>query len=186
MELQRKTGTLVIVGGAENKVENPVILREIVNRAGGDKARLVVLTVAMVFDSVWGAAMVFLSLPVALGGVIAAFWFAKEAFTREAAVGVILVIGLAVHQSILLVDGVLQRRREGRVGPATVLAACRDRAGMIALITLTTLASPLPLAVGTESQDLFGAIALALVGGTLAGTLGALFLVPPLLLRRKG
>lgn len=147
---------------------------------------LVVLTVAMVFDSVWGAAMVFLSLPVALGGVIAAFWFAKEAFTREAAVGVILVIGLAVHQSILLVDGVLQRRREGRVGPATVLAACRDRAGMIALITLTTLASPLPLAVGTESQDLFGAIALALVGGTLAGTLGALFLVPPLLLRRKG
>ena len=46
MELQRKTGTLVIVGGAENKVENPVILREIVNRAGGDKARLVVLTVA--------------------------------------------------------------------------------------------------------------------------------------------
>ncbi|HSB55218.1 MAG TPA: efflux RND transporter permease subunit [Gemmatimonadales bacterium] len=150
---------------------------------------LVVLTVAMVFDSVWGAAMVFLSLPIALGGVIAAFWIAKEAFTREAAVGVILVIGLAVNQSILLVDGVLQRSKAtqgGRsaVSPRTVIAACRDRVGMIVLITLTTLASPLPLAVGTEAQDLFGAIALALVGGTVAGTIGALFLVPPLLLRR--
>ncbi len=152
---------------------------------------LVVLTVAMVFDSVWGAAMVFLSLPIALGGVVAAFWIAKEAFTREAAVGVILVIGLAVNQSILLVDGVLQRLPAspgGRraVHPATVMAACRDRVGMIVLITLTTLASPLPLAVGTQAQDLFGAIALALLGGTVAGTLGALFLVPPLLIRRRG
>lgn len=149
---------------------------------------LVVLTVAMVFDSVWGSAMVFLSLPIALGGVIAAFWITKSAFTREAAVGVILVIGLAVNQSILLVDGVLQRvRAAGRsaVLPFDVVTACRDRVGMIVLITLTTLASPLPLAVGTQAQDLFGAIALALVGGTLAGTLGALFLVPPLLLRLR-
>jgi HAE1 family hydrophobic/amphiphilic exporter-1 len=147
---------------------------------------LVVLTVAMVFDSAWGAAMVFLSLPIALGGVIAAFWLTHTAFSREAAVGVILVIGLAVKQSILLVDGVLQRRPDGSRGirPSLIVAACRDRVGMIVLITLTTLASPLPLAVGTQSQDLFGAIALALVGGTIAGTLGAMFLVPPLLIRR--
>lgn len=145
---------------------------------------LVVLTVAMVFDSVWGAAMVFLSLPIALSGVIAAFWLTHTAFTREAAVGVILVIGLAVNQSILLVDGVLQRRPDGSraVSPSLIVAACRDRVGMIVLITLTTLASPLPLAVGTQASDLFGGIALALVGGTIAGTLGAMFLVPPLLI----
>jgi outer membrane lipoprotein SlyB len=56
---------------------------------------------------------------------------------------------------------------------------------MIVLITLTTLASPLPLAVGTEAQDLFGAIALAMVGGTLAGTIGAMFLLPAILVRRR-
>src|SRR5690606_1660009 len=72
---------------------------------------LVILSVAMVFDSSWGAAMVFLSLPIALGGVVAAFWWADAAFTREAAVGVILVVGLAVNQSILLVDAALERRR---------------------------------------------------------------------------
>jgi multidrug efflux pump subunit AcrB len=155
---------------------------------------LVVLTVAMVFDSGWGAAMIFLSFPIALGGVVAAFWCSKAAFTREAAVGVILVIGLAVNQTILLVDAVLARRRleahgAGGVpwsraawrGPAAVAYACRDRVGMIVLVTLTTLASLMPLAVGTGAEQLFGAIALATTGGVVAGTVGALFIVPAML-----
>ena len=43
--------------------------------------------------------------------MIAAFWAAKAGFTREAAVGVILVVGLAVNQAILLIDAALERRR---------------------------------------------------------------------------
>ncbi len=150
---------------------------------------LVLLAVAMVFDSAGAAWMVFLSLPIALGGVIVAFWATGSAFTREAAVGVILVIGLAVNQSILLVDGILAPSRGGAIGeergPARTIAACRDRVGMITLVTLTTLASPLPLAVGTGADDMFGAIALALVGGTIAGTIGALFVLPALLVERR-
>jgi multidrug efflux pump subunit AcrB len=136
---------------------------------------LVVLTVAGVFDSSWGAVMVFLSIPIALGGVAAAFWSTGASFTREAAVGVILVIGLAVNQAILLVDGVLSRRHRRAAG---IVAAVRDRAGTITVVTLTTLASVIPLAVGASAEDLFGAIALATVGGTIAGTLGALFVLP--------
>ena len=64
-----------------------------------------------------------------------------------------------------------------------VIAACRDRAGMIMLVTLTTLASLIPLAVGTGSDNLFGAIALATAGGTVAGTIGAMLVLPALLLR---
>jgi multidrug efflux pump subunit AcrB len=150
---------------------------------------LVVLTVAMVFDSVWAATMVFLSIPLALAGVVVAFWATGSGFTREAAVGVILVIGLAVHQSILLVDGVLRPRggddRTVNRSAPRIIAACRDRVGMIMLITLTTLASPLPLAFGSGADDLFGAIALAMTGGTVAGTLGAIFLLPPILARRS-
>jgi len=148
---------------------------------------LVLLAVAMVFDSVWAAAMVFVSLPLALAGVAAAFWVADAAFTREAAVGVILVIGLAVNQSILLVDAALERRRRGvgvrhRLSATQLLAACRDRSGMILLVTFTTLASLLPLAIGTSSDSLFGAIALATSGGVIAGTIGALLVMPAVLL----
>ncbi len=149
---------------------------------------LVILAVAMVFDSVWASAQVFLSLPVALAGSAAAFWIAGAAFTREAAVGVILVVGLAVNQAILLVDAALERRRGEHparrpLTGADVVHAARDRAGMILLVTFTTLASVLPLAVGTSPDELFGAIALATVGGTVAGTIGALWVVPALVVR---
>mgnify|MGYP001194473554 FL=1 len=152
---------------------------------------LVLLAVAIVFDSVWAAAMTFLSLPIALGGVIAAFWLAGAAFTREAAVGVILVVGLAVHQAILLIDAALQRRRQGaahrqlhRLTPLRAVRAAVDRAGMIVLVTLASLASLVPLAIGEKVDTLFGAIALATAGGTLAGTLAAMVILPALAVRR--
>ncbi|MEO8201616.1 MAG: efflux RND transporter permease subunit [Gemmatimonadota bacterium] len=186
---------------------------------------LVLLAVMMVFNSAWAAGIVFCSLPLALAGSAAAFWIGKAAFSREAAVGVILVVGLAVNHVILLVDAALQRRATGPLrqavggqgGPAEVTAgsdpahrlpltahharsgssrrglsgydvlfACRDRAGIIVLTTLTTLASLIPLAVGTKSDELFGSIALATVGGVIAGTIGALFFVPAMILGRHG
>lgn len=155
---------------------------------------LVILAVALVFDSIWATTIIFLSLPIALGGVIFAFWIMKAAFTREAAVGVILVIGLAVNQSILVTDaGLARRRARAARGPAGLgrkeaLRSAMDRAGMVILVTLTSMASLIPLAVGTSTQDIFGAIALATAGGTIFGTLGAMFVVPALLvgrLRRK-
>ena len=153
---------------------------------------LVVLVVALVFDSVWGAWMVFLSLPLALAGVGAAFWAFNAAFTREAAVGVILVVGLAVHQSILLVDAALHKRRaqstRGRAAAlhaGQVVQASLDRVSMIVLVTLTSLASLAPLSIGTKANNLFGAIALATAGGTVAGTLAAMFVIPALLVGRR-
>ena len=156
---------------------------------------LVVLAVAMVFDSVWAAWMVLISLPLALAGVMAAFIVAKAAFTREAAVGVILVVGLAVHQGILLIDAALEHRRSNqkRFGSGVLrvrdaFRSAMDRAGMITIVTLSTLASLLPLAINTNARDIFGGIALATAGGTVAGTLGAMLVMPALValaLRRR-
>jgi HAE1 family hydrophobic/amphiphilic exporter-1 len=172
---------------------------------------LVILAVAMVFDSAWAAAMVFLSLPLALAGVAGIFWATKTSFSREAAVGVILVVGLAVNQSILLVDAALEKRRKvgksgsreateltpdlptsrppdrvkNRLTVEDIVAAGSDRAGMIILVTLTTLASLIPLAIGTDADSLFGSIALATAGGTIAGTIGALWIVPAYLVGRS-
>jgi multidrug efflux pump subunit AcrB len=149
---------------------------------------LVILSVAIVFDSVWGAWMVFLAIPLALAGVIAAFWVAKAGFTREAAVGVILVVGLAVNQAILLIDAALERRRAHRdamrsrsLGAGEVVRAAVSRSGVIVLVTVTSLASLVPLAAGNGLDNLFGAIALATAGGTVFGTLGAMVVMPAIL-----
>lgn len=53
------------------------------------------------------------------------------------------------------------------------------------MVTLTTIASLIPLAIGTDSNSLFGAIALATAGGTLAGTIGAMQVLPALLAGRR-
>jgi len=101
------------------------------------------------------------------------------------------VIGLAVNQAILVTDAGLARRRARALrGPAGLgrkeaLRSAMDRAGMVILVTLTSMASLIPLAVGTSTQDIFGAIALATAGGTIFGTLGALFVVPALLVGRR-
>ena len=171
---------------------------------------LVILAVALVFDSIWATAQVMLSLPVALAGVAAAFLLAGASFSRESAVGVILVVGLAVHQAILLVHGALLRRQrltEARkdrerstdaqggasaamvaslhgsehLTPLHIVSAARDRSGMIVLITATTMASLIPLAVGDTADTLFGSIALATAGGTIFGTIGAMWVLPLLL-----
>ncbi|HET9292715.1 MAG TPA: efflux RND transporter permease subunit, partial [Gemmatimonadales bacterium] len=162
-----------------------------------------------VFDSVWATAMVMLSLPIALAGVVAAFWVAGAAFGREAAVGVILVVGLAVNQAILLVDGALERRvrQMGRwadgqwsggdspsahppvrssLSGSDIVRVARDRSGMIILVTLTTLASLLPLAIGTDADSLFGSIALATAGGTVFGTLAAMLVLPAMVVGTGG
>jgi len=57
----------------------------------------------------------------------------------------------------------------------------RDRSAMIVLVTLTTVASLLPLAIGTDPDSLFGSIALATAGGIVFGTIGAMFVLPVLL-----
>ncbi len=145
---------------------------------------LVLVAVALVFDSVWAPLMVLFAIPMALGGVVAAFWITGTAFTREAAVGVILVVGLAVNHSILQIDAAVARRKQrgGHLTGADVWRAATDRVTMIVLVTLTTIASLIPMAAGNKSSSLFGAIALATAGGTVAGTLGVMFLLPPFLL----
>jgi multidrug efflux pump subunit AcrB len=146
---------------------------------------LVALAVAVVFDSVWAAGIVLASLPMALAGVAGAFLIADAPFTREAAVGVIIVIGLAVNQTILLADAALRRRRHGRLGFNAIIRASAERSGMIVIVTATTLASLIPLAWGTDANSLFGAIALATAGGIAAGTIGTMLVLPALFVGRR-
>jgi hypothetical protein len=53
------------------------------------------------------------------------------------------------------------------------------------LVTVTSLASLVPLAVGTGLTNLFGAIALATAGGTVFGTLGAMVVMPAVVVGRR-
>ena len=53
------------------------------------------------------------------------------------------------------------------------------------MVTVTSLASLVPLAAGNGLTNLFGAIALATAGGTVFGTLGAMVVMPAILVGRR-
>jgi multidrug efflux pump subunit AcrB len=63
--------------------------------------------------------------------------------------------------------------------------AAASRSGVIVLVTVTSLASLVPLAVGTGLTNLSGAIALATAGGTVFGTLGAMVVMPAIVVGRR-
>jgi Cu/Ag efflux pump CusA len=52
------------------------------------------------------------------------------------------------------------------------------------LVSLATAASLIPLTLGADPDQLFGAIALATLGGTIAATAAALWVLPALITRR--
>lgn len=150
---------------------------------GGVGVLLVVLAVAFVYDSVQAALVVLAGVPVALAGVALVFLAAGTTFTREAAVGVVLVIGLSVHQSVLMVDALLAVARRpsppaGRQWTGAVVRAALRRSGMVAGVSLVTLASLVPMAVGEGADALSRLIALATAGGTVGGWAFALLGVP--------
>lgn len=158
---------------------------------GGIGVLLVVLAVAFVYDSVGAAMVVLAGVPVALAGVAVAFLLAKATFTREAAVGVVLVVGLSVHQSVLMVDALLGLARRaappvGRAWTAAAVRAALRRSGMVTGVTGVTLASLVPMAIGDGADALSRLIALSTAGGTVGGWGFAMVGVPLLMHRRRG
>ncbi len=93
--------------------------------------------------------------------------------------GVILLVGIAKKNSILLVDFTNQARERGVPQREALLEACPVRLRPILMTSVATIAGALPpaLAVG-PGAELQRPMALALVGGMAVSTLMTLFVVP--------
>jgi multidrug efflux pump subunit AcrB len=93
--------------------------------------------------------------------------------------GILMVVGIAVSNGILLIDDANRRFREGVGKVEAVVAAARTRFIPIAMTSLATIVGLLPTALGLEAgTDSNRPLALAVVGGLLSSTALSLFLVP--------
>jgi len=109
---------------------------------------------------------------------------AGQGFSITALMGILMVIGIAVSNGILLVDDANRRFEEEGVDKleAAVLAA-RSRFVPIAMTSLATIIGLLPTAMGLErGSEANQPLALAVVGGLTSSTLLSLFLVPVMFL----
>ena len=144
---------------------------------------LVYMVTAALFESARQPLCVVLSVPMALIGVFLLFFFLDAQFTGEAWMGVIMMCGIVVNNSILLVDHLNRTRREHALAlePA-ILRGTLERVRPILMTTTTTVLALLPLVLFSESADsnIWNALAYALIGGLTSSTFLVLTATPAL------
>jgi HAE1 family hydrophobic/amphiphilic exporter-1 len=146
---------------------------------------LIFMVTAAIFESLRLPLTVLLTVPMALIGVFLLFFYVGATFTREAYIGVIMMGGIVVNNSILLVDHVNQLRRVYGLTLAEALErGTLERVRPILMTTLTTICGLLPLVLFSQSadQNIWNALAYALIGGLSSSTILVLTVTPALYL----
>jgi len=119
------------------------------------------------------------TIPVTLVGIVMALMAAGQGFSITAMMGILMVIGIAVSNGILMVDDANRRLQEAGDKLAAILAAARSRFVPIAMTSLATIIGLVPTALGLEhGTEANQPLALAVVGGLTSSTVLSLFLVP--------
>jgi multidrug efflux pump subunit AcrB len=146
---------------------------------------LVFMVTAALFESLRQPLTVLLAVPMALVGVFLIFFYTGAAFTREAYVGVIMMGGVVVNNAILLVDHINHLRRvEGMALEAATLRGTLERVRPILMTSTTTIMGLLPLVLFSETanENIWNALAYALIGGLASSTVLVLTVTPALYL----
>ena len=87
--------------------------------------------------------------------------------------------GIAVNDSIVLVDRINQLRETARSVRGAVVSAARDRLRPIMMTSATTVLALLPMAIGLgEGGELRAPMAIAVIGGLVSSTLMTLVVIP--------
>ncbi|MBN1189398.1 MAG: efflux RND transporter permease subunit [Dehalococcoidales bacterium] len=122
---------------------------------------------------------VMVALPLAIIGSALAIWVTHSELTLIYMIGMILMMGVATKNSILLVDFIIRYRREGRGRTEAVLEAGPVRLRPILMTSLAIITGMLPTAFAMGAAGEFRApMAIAVIGGVFTSTLLSLVVVP--------
>ncbi|MFC2005938.1 efflux RND transporter permease subunit [Chloroflexota bacterium] len=139
----------------------------------------VYMVLASQFGSLIHPLTVMVALPMSAIGAVLALVAARADLTVIAMIGIILLMGLATKNSILLVDFIIRYRKQGKDRTEAILAAGPVRLRPILMTTLAIILGMLPTALGLGAAGAFRApMAIAAIGGIFSSTLLSLVVVP--------
>jgi multidrug efflux pump subunit AcrB len=145
----------------------------------GVAASLVLIILVVQFRAFTPALLILSAAPLSLGGAFALLALTGTELNVSSAMGLILLVGLAVKNGIVMLDYAHRLHAEGTPFPEAVAAAARVRLRPILMTTLCTLLGLLPLALGLGAgAELQKPLALAVIGGLGLSTLVTLYAVP--------
>jgi multidrug efflux pump subunit AcrB len=151
---------------------------------------LVYLILMAQFRSFIDPFIILTAIPPGLTGVVLFLWMTHTTLNIMSLMGVIMMTGIVVSNSILIVEfsGILHER--GMSLQQAVVQACRIRLRPILMTSLATLLGLLPMALGIEEgSEQYAPLARAVIGGLGVSVVVTVFLVPAVYLvihgRRK-
>ena len=136
---------------------------------------LMLILIAIQFRSVAQALLIFLAIPLSFLGVFGALKLTDNPQSFLSGVGFIALIGVAVNNTILLVDSANQRRRAGASAGEAIQHAVTSRFRPLITTTVTTVVGLLPLALGDPFWESLG---FTLMGGLVSSTVFVLLCFP--------
>lgn len=122
------------------------------------------------------------ALLLSIPGAILALFVTGTNLSMPAMIGMIMLMGIATKNSILLVEyAIVAQRDHGMPRLAALLAACHKRARPIVMTTVAMGAGMLPIALGFGADPSFRApMAIVVIGGLITSTFLSLFVIPVL------
>jgi len=142
---------------------------------------LVYLLLVAQFNSFLHPLTIMAAVPLVLIGVAGALIITNKFVSMPVILGLILLAGTVVNNSILLMDYILNERKSGNNGPEGIVNSVKMRFRPIMMTALSDIAGMLPLALELAlGSERFSPLAIAVIGGILTATFLTLIVVPVL------
>ncbi len=140
---------------------------------------LVYLILVAQFKSFLDPLLILLAVPTGLTGVLLILFATGTTLNVMSLMGVVMMVGIVVSNSILIVEFTRRLRDEGKPLRQAVALACRVRLRPVLMTSLATLIGLLPMAakLGTGSEA-YAPLARAIIGGLAVSVVLTVFIVP--------
>lgn len=131
------------------------------------------------FESFRHPFIVIMAMPLSIVGVMAALVLTDSPLSVVSFVGIIMLLGIVVNNSILLVDYTNQQKEKGIPTIEALELSVQHRFRPIVITALTTALGMLPLAIGVgEGGEMIAPMGTVVIGGLVSSTFFTLFVIP--------
>lgn len=140
---------------------------------------LVYMIMASQFESLVDPLIIMFTVPLSVIGVFVFLFITGTTLSVMALVGLVMLVGIAVNNGIVLVDYINQVRNRGRDLYEAVMEACLARMRPVLMTAMTTILGMVPLAIELGSgAETWSPLARAVIGGLITTTLLTLIVIP--------
>jgi len=140
---------------------------------------LVYMIIAAQFESLLMPLAVMFSVPFSLIGVIMGLLLADKSLNVLSYIGIIMLVGIVVNNSIVLVDYINKLRKKGMERNEAIILGGETRLRPILMTMFTTVLALVPMAISIgEGSELRAPMAITIIGGLSSSTFLSLIIVP--------